>query len=90
MVDADILTPAEISVLKALLRYGSVKQTASQTHYSITTFKKHLYSARRKLKVNTNLQAIVIACLCRLIPLQEIFPAIVAAERALTEHKPKR
>ena len=90
VMDANILTPAEISVLKALLRYGSVKQAASQTHYSVTTFKKHLYSARRKLKVNTNLQAIVIACLCRLIPLQEIFPAIATAQRALTEHKPKR
>jgi DNA-binding NarL/FixJ family response regulator len=76
VVDADILTPAEIAVLKALLRHGSVKQAAAQTHYAVTTFKKHLYSARRKLKVNTNLQAIVVACLCGLIPLQDILPAI--------------
>ena len=89
VMDSEILTPAEISVLKALLRYGSVKQAAAQSNYAITTFKKHLYSARRKLKVNTNLQALVIACLCRLIPLQDILPAIATAQRALTEHKPK-
>ncbi|MCS3921220.1 helix-turn-helix transcriptional regulator [Fervidibacter sacchari] len=94
VMDANILTPAEISVLKALLRYGNVKQAASQTHYAITTFKKHLNSARRKLKVNTNLQALVIACLCRLIPLQDILPSITTLSnrtgKAFTERKPER
>ena len=90
VIDADILTPAEISVLKALLRYGSVKQAAAQTHHAVTTFKKHLYSARRKLKVNTNLQALVIACLFRFIPLQEILPTVAIQQKAPTEHKPKQ
>jgi len=73
---------------------SNVKQAASQTHYAVTTFKKHLYSARRKLKVNTNLQALVIACLCCLIPLQEILPFITTLSnrtgKAFTERKPER
>ncbi len=67
IVDAELLTPAEKEVLKALSDYGSVEEVAAKTFRSKATVKKHLCSARKKLKAKTNIQAVAFALRYRLI-----------------------
>jgi DNA-binding NarL/FixJ family response regulator len=67
IVDTELLTPAEKEVLKALADYGSVEEVAAKTFRAKATVKKHLCSARKKLKAKTNIQAIAFALRYRLI-----------------------
>ena len=67
IVDAELLTPAEKEILKALADYGSVEEVAAKTLRSKATVKKHLCSARKKLKAKTNIQAVAFALRYRLI-----------------------
>jgi len=67
IVDAELLTPAEKEVLKALSDYGSVEEVAAKTFRAKATVKKHLCSARKKLKAKTNIQAVAFAIRYRLI-----------------------
>ena len=67
IVDTEILTPAEKEVLKALADYGSVEEVAAKTLRAKATVKKHLCSARKKLKAKTNIQAVAFALRYRLI-----------------------
>ncbi len=59
--DSELLTNAEREALEVLADYGSIKEAASKIHKAEATIKKQLCSARKKLKVKTNIQAIVIA-----------------------------
>jgi DNA-binding NarL/FixJ family response regulator len=67
IVDTELLTPAEKEVLKALADYGSIEEVAAKTLRAKATVKKHLCSARKKLKAKTNIQAIAFALRYRLI-----------------------
>ena len=67
IVDTELLTPAEREVLKALSDYGSVEEVAAKTFRAKATVKKHLCSARKKLKAKTNIQAVAFALRCGLI-----------------------
>ncbi len=67
IVDTEILTPTEKEVLKALADYGSVEEVAARTFRAKATVKKHLCSARKKLKAKTNIQAVAFAIRYRLI-----------------------
>jgi len=67
IVDAELLTPAEKEILKALADYGSVEEVATKTFRAKATVKKHLCSARKKLKAKTNIQAVAFALRYRLI-----------------------
>jgi DNA-binding NarL/FixJ family response regulator len=67
IVDTELLTPAEKEVLKALADYGSIEEVAAKTFRAKATVKKHLCSARKKLKAKTNIQAIAFALRYRLI-----------------------
>jgi DNA-binding NarL/FixJ family response regulator len=67
IVDTELLTPTEKEVLKALADYGSVEEVAAKTFRAKATVKKHLCSARKKLKAKTNIQAIAFALRYRFI-----------------------
>jgi len=67
IVDAELLTHAEKEVLKALSDYGSVEEVAAKTFRAKATVKKHLCSARKKLKAKTTIQAVAFAIRYRLI-----------------------
>ncbi len=67
VVDADLLTTTERTVLKALIQHGSLKQAAKETHRTYVTLKKHFRSIRKKLRVKTNIQAVAVALRCRLV-----------------------
>jgi DNA-binding NarL/FixJ family response regulator len=67
IVDTELLTPIEKEVLKALADYGSIEEVAAKTFRAKATVKKHLCSARKKLKAKTNIQAIAFALRYRLI-----------------------
>jgi len=67
IVDAELLTHAEKEVLKVLSDYGSVEEVAAKTFRSKATVKKHLCSARKKLKAKTNIQAVAFAIRYKLI-----------------------
>ncbi len=61
IVDTKLLTTTEKEVLKALADYGSVEEVAAKTFRAKATVKKHLCSARKKLKAKTNIQAVAFA-----------------------------
>lgn len=65
--DTELLTKAKKEALKALADYGTIKEAAAKICKIEATIKKQLCSARKKLKVKTNIQAIFIAYRCGFI-----------------------
>jgi DNA-binding NarL/FixJ family response regulator len=59
LIDCKFLTRAERDLLRAIVKYGSIKTAAAKLYRSERTLKRQLASIREKLGFRTTLQAVV-------------------------------
>ncbi len=58
IAEADLLTPAERKILRALAEYGTVQEIADALHYHPATIRRYLCRIYKKLGVKSAAQAI--------------------------------